>query len=129
MIPSLISLLSISWIGRFAAVLILCCAMVAPAMAKRIAPKEVKPVVVKEVEYTAPTDAMGFVVATDMKTKKELWRARVYEVTYIEDLETDVQDVFITRLVVEGNTLVVTNEKGVQYVLDLATQKVRKKEK
>jgi hypothetical protein len=118
-----------SRLGRIVALLVLCCFAAAPALAKRMAPKEVKPVVVKEVEYTAPTDAMGFVVATDVKTKKELWREKIYTVTYIPGLETDIQDVFISELAVDGNVLVITDEKGTRYALDLATRKVSKREK
>jgi hypothetical protein len=117
-----------SRIGRVLAVLVLCC-LAAPALAKRMAPKDVKPVVVKAVEYSAPTDAMGFVVATDVATRKGLWREKIYTVTYIPDLETDIQDVFISELAVDGNVLVITNEKGARYALDLTTRKVTKREK
>ncbi len=100
---------------------------VAPAPAKRLAPKPVTPVVAGAVEYSAPHEQMGFVVATDTGTHKELWRERIYTVHIDPKLERDVQDVFITSLVIEGGVLVVTNERGESYALDLATRKVTKR--
>ncbi len=100
-----------------------------PAPPKRSAPTEVKGVTAGNVVYSAPHDAMGFVVATNSETKKELWRVRVYEVKKDPKLEGDVQDVFITSLVMEGESLIVTNEKGKKFRLDLATQKVTALEK
>ena len=99
----------------------------APALAKRAAPKPVATVVLNAVEYSAPLDQMGFVVATDVATRKELWRVRVYEVRVDPALERDVQDVFITSLTVEKGMLVVANERGDRYTLDPATRKVSKR--
>jgi hypothetical protein len=98
-----------------------------PALAKRAAPKPVTPVVVKTVEYSAPREQMGFVIATDTTSHKELWRERIYTVKIDPALERDVQDVFITSLVEEKGSLIVTNERGETYALDLATRKVTKR--
>ncbi|OGV35922.1 MAG: hypothetical protein A2X48_06015 [Lentisphaerae bacterium GWF2_49_21] len=46
-----------------------------PAFAKRSAPEQVKPVEKDGIEYSAPADRMGFVVATWALTKQEIWRA------------------------------------------------------
>ena len=97
-----------------------------PAQAKRAAPKEVPPAVASAVEYSAPHEAMGFVVATDTVSRKELWRERIYTVRVDPALERDVQDVFITSLVIEKGTLIITNERGDRYALDLVTRKVSK---
>ena len=70
---------------------------------------------------------MGFVVATDARSRKELWRERIYTVRVNPELERDVQDVFITSLAVENGTLIITNERGDTYALDLATRKVTKR--
>lgn len=94
------------------------------AKAKRAAPKPVPAVTLKNIEYSAPHDLMGFVVATDTATHKELWRERIYAVTVNPALESDVQHVYITSLVIEESTLVITNERGESYALDLATRKV-----
>ncbi len=94
------------------------------ASAKRSAPKPVPPVVANSVEYSAPHEHMGFVVATDTVRRQELWRVRIYSVVLEPGLERDVQDVFITSLALEPGALVITNEKGDSYLLDLATRKV-----
>lgn len=86
-------------------------------------PKRVEPVADGQVVYTAPPDAMGFVVALDAATKKELWRAQVYQVVKNPELEGDVQDVFITELKKDGGALIVTDEHGRKYRLDLSTKK------
>ena len=100
---------------------------VAPALAKRAAPAPVAPVVVGEVEYSVPLGEMGFVVATDVKTRKELWRVRVYEVRIDPNLEEDVQHVFIKSLTHERGMLIVTNERGDTFTLDPATRKATKR--
>jgi hypothetical protein len=97
------------------------------AMAKRAAPKPVPPVLVNAVEYSAPHAPMGFVVATDTTSHKELWRERIYTVKTDPLLERDVQDVFITSLAIDKGSLVVTNERGDSYSLDLATRKITKR--
>ncbi|HEV7404170.1 MAG TPA: hypothetical protein VGO11_14615 [Chthoniobacteraceae bacterium] len=98
-----------------------------PAQAKRSEPKPVAPVAANGIAYSAPHDQMGFVIATDTASRKELWRERIYSVQYDADLEKDVQDVFITSLALEGGMLVVTNERGAVYHLDLATRRVTKR--
>ena len=94
------------------------------ASAKRAAPKPVPPVVVDSVEYSAPFEVMGFLVATDTRSHRELWRKRIYAVHVNPLLERDVQDVFITSLVVERGALLISNERGELFTLDLATRKV-----
>lgn len=114
-------------ISRLTCIFLLLFLVVAPALAKRSAPKPVAPVVVGSVQYSVPLWEMGFVVATDTATRKELWRVRVYEVPIDPNLEEDVQHVFITSLSLDGGALIVTNEKGDTYALDLATRKVTKR--
>ncbi len=98
-----------------------------PVVAKRAAPKPVAPVVANAVEYSAPHEQMGFVVATDTTKRKELWREQIYTVRIDPDLERDVQDVFITSLAIERGSLVVTNERQEIFDLDLATRKITKR--
>jgi hypothetical protein len=89
--------------------------------AKRSAPEPVRPVVIGSVEYSAPHEKMGSVVATDTKTHRELWQKQIYAVRIDPALERDVQDVFIKSLAFAHGTLTVTNERGERYALDLAT--------
>ena len=95
-----------------------------PANAKRTVPRAVEPVSVHGVTYSAPATAMGFVVASDALSGRELWRQRIYRIRVDPSLERDVQDVFITSLTLRGSSLVIANEHGERYALDLSTRKV-----
>jgi hypothetical protein len=105
----------------------LLCFSAPPLLAKRAAPQSVAPVVADTVEYSAPHELMGVVVATDRQSRKKLWQKRIYRVARNPALESDVQDVFITSLAIEGNALIIRNERGDQYVLELSTRKVIKR--
>ena len=108
----------------FAAALCVVAFLTGAANAKRTVPGAVEPVTVHGVTYSAPVTAMGFVVAFDASSGRELWRQRIYQVRVDPSLERDVQDVFITSLTLRGGSLVITNEHGERYTLDLATRKV-----
>ena len=113
--------------NKASALLALCLFLIgsiAPGLAKRPVPADVAPVVIKGVEYSAPHDAMGFVVAKGVSSGKELWRVRIYEVRVNPELERDAQDVFITSLAEKDGTLLNTNESGEKFTLDLQTRKV-----
>jgi len=102
------------------------------ALAKREAPKDVPPVIVGGVRYTAPhwtrgkarQQQGGYLEARDVATGRQLWDLRIYEIKYDQDLERDVQDIFITSLKVVGGKLQVVNEKGDKFVVDLSRRKV-----
>lgn len=94
------------------------------AFPKRLPPPEVKPLVHKGVEYRAEHRHMGAVEAWDKKTNKMLWRCQIYVVTYDLNLEKDVQDVFIISLLIENGFLIIMNESGHRYRLDLSTLEV-----
>jgi len=108
------------------------CVIAIEQKAKRSAPKPVPPVVHKGVKYTAPhfvdgEAAGGVVEALDAKTGKIVWRLKVYEMNPAPNLERDVQDVFITSLAIDGNNLLVTNERHDRYSVDLKTHAVSKR--
>ncbi|MBU0687551.1 MAG: PQQ-like beta-propeller repeat protein [Candidatus Margulisbacteria bacterium] len=90
--------------------------------AKRMAPQEVEPVIHNGVKYSAPHEKMGYVVARDQSTGKKLWERKVYSVVIDPNLETDVQQVFITDLNFEDGKLMAVNEEGNQYEIDIATE-------
>lgn len=98
-----------------------------PAPAKRAAPKPVPPIAAHSIQYSAPHEQMGFVVATGTASNKELWRKRIYTIRFNPLMERDVQDVFITSLVIERGALIITNERGDSYTLDLATRRITKR--
>jgi outer membrane protein assembly factor BamB len=108
----------------FAAVLCVVAFITGPANAKRTVPHAVEPLTVHGVSYSAPATAMGFVVASDALSGRELWRQRIYRISVNPSLERDVQDVFITSLTLRGGSLVIANEHGERYALDLSTRKV-----
>jgi outer membrane protein assembly factor BamB len=89
------------------------------AGAKTLAPKEVAPVTKDGTVYSAPSDQMGCVVATNEQTGKVSWFRQVYVVKYQVKVETDIQDCFITDLKVEGRKCLVTNAEGGQFEINL----------
>ena len=95
------------------------------AFAKRAAPKVVPPVIAGGIKYTAPPRyGGGYVEARDVGSGKLLWELRVYEIEVDQNLERDVQDIFITSLKVADGKLQVVNEKGDKFVVDLSKRKV-----
>lgn len=98
--------------------------------AKRPPPADVAPVSYEGLRYEAPHfnnpcgQNGGCVVAFDEKTGTQVWSLKVYCTKYDSDLERDVQDVFITSLVIDSGRLVVANEKALQFSIDLASRAV-----
>jgi hypothetical protein len=115
---------------RFSVVLclILTAMITSEAWAKREAPKPVTPVIHNGVKYVASIDngREGKIEARNEKTGEKLWDVVVYTVRIDPNLEEDVQWVFITGLTLRDNSLLVTNEKHEQFILDLKTRKVEK---
>jgi hypothetical protein len=99
------------------------------AVAKRVAPKPVPPVIANGVRYSV--DRAGrdqYVVAQDVATDRVLWKVRVFH-TWIDPFkEEDNQWVFINELKLMGNTLLMKDEKSRCYSIGLATHSVKKQE-
>lgn len=106
-------------------VLMLTCLLTDTASAGRLEPDEVTPIKKDGIIYTAPTSKMGYLVATDEKTDKELWRVQIYKITYKPRMEKDVQDVYIKEIRFDGNKILITTEKKKRFELDLATRSDR----
>ncbi len=68
----------------------------------------------------------GVVTAYDDATGAELWTIAIYPVTYDSPEEDDVEDVFITALSItaDGESLLVTNERGERFSVSLADHSV-----
>jgi hypothetical protein len=106
-----------------------------PGEAKRLAPDPVAPVSFEGRRYEAMPWGKarglgqngGYVAAIDEASGRELWVQRIYAVRYDRGLEGDKQDVFITglTLVPAARALLIENERGARYRLDLRTRKVR----
>jgi outer membrane protein assembly factor BamB len=98
----------------------------ASAFATRKAANPVPPVVWQGVEYRAPLDVdhMGHVQAFELQSRRKLWETKVYHVWIVPLLEEDVQWVFVSSMQVQGGKLVVRNEHGKSYRLDLKTGRI-----
>lgn len=90
--------------------------------AKRLAPDPVEPIHFEGIRYEV--SGMGVVLAWDEKNNQELWKNTIYKVSYVPNLETDAQDIWITNLEVANGVLLVTNEGNATYKVDLKTGKV-----
>lgn len=84
----------------------------AQVSSKRLAPKEVRPVTIDNIKYTAPTSQMGYIIAKDVITDSILWRKQIYTIQYNDGLEKDVQDDFIDSLYIKGKNLIIHTERN-----------------
>jgi len=75
-------------------------------------------------EYYSQERKISFLEARDATTNKLLWRQKVYEVPYIRGLEDDVQDIPITSLRIENGSVIVENQTGEVYAVDIESHKV-----
>jgi hypothetical protein len=96
------------------------------ALAKRIAPAKVEPVIHQGVRYIAPNDDghRAYIEARDVQTNKKLWDLTVFVNRIDPKLEEDVQWVFIKALNIRDGTLIVTSERDKIYRVDLKTKAV-----
>ena len=95
-------------------------------MASRVAPGRVKPVEFDGIRYEAVWGRMGLFRASDIKTGGMLWELTLYKYRYHEELETDVQDVFVSAMIRESDsTILVTDERATVYRVDLQNRNSR----
>jgi hypothetical protein len=90
---------------------------------KRIAPPIVARVAYDGLLLTAPSNKMGYIVATD-SAGNEVWNVRIYKVHYDVFLERDVQAVYISHIELRKDALLILNEDDRHYILDLKTRNV-----
>ena len=97
---------------------------------KRVAPEDIQPLVHDGVSYSVHYVAAdggtyhgaGHIKATDVQTNRTLWDVELFpDQRTSAALEGDVQDVYITKLSVEDEQLIVTDENNQMYRLDLST--------
>jgi hypothetical protein len=65
---------------------------------------------------------MGIVQAWDLSKGTLLWEKQLYKIKYDQNLELDVQDVYIKSMSIENGKLVVRNEKEAIFSLDLQSE-------
>ena len=104
------------------------------AMAGRLPPEEVPSITTDEAVFSVPHFSFkgersqngGYLEAHHPETKKLLWRVQIYKIIYNENLEGDVQDIFIKSLSFDKshNLLLMSDEKGRVFILNLKTKKV-----
>ena len=96
------------------------------ALAKRAAPPKVEPVIHDGIRYVAPNDdgRRAYIEAWDVQTNKKLWDLTVFTNSIDPKLEEDVQWVFINKLSVHDDALLVTSERGKTYQIDLKTKAI-----
>jgi hypothetical protein len=97
------------------------------AVAKRMPPKPVAPVVFDGIRYTAEGDGRDqYVVGADASSGKVLWRVKVFHNHIKFWMEACVQSIFIKDLKLADNSLVVRDELSRCYSVDLTKRRVRK---
>ena len=96
------------------------------ALAKRVAPAKVEPVIYHGFRYIAPNDdgRRAYIEARDIQTNKKLWDLTIFTNRIDPTLEEDVQWVFIKALKVRDGALIVTSERDKIYRVDLKTKTV-----
>jgi len=117
--------------SRFVLIFVVVALMVPSlALAKRIAPAKLEPVVHQGVRYIAPNDdgRRAYIEAWDIRTNKKLWDLTIFTNRIDPTLEQDVQWVFIKALNIRDGTLIVTSERDKIYRVDLKTKTVTESE-
>jgi hypothetical protein len=96
------------------------------ALAKRVAPAKVEPLVYQGVRYVAPNDdgRRAYIEARDVQTNKRLWDLTIFTNRIDPAIEEDVQWVFIKALNIRDGALVATSERDKIYRVDLKTKAV-----
>lgn len=94
--------------------------------AKRTAPPKVEPVIHDGIRYVAPNDdgRRAYIQVWDVQTDKKLSELTVFTNHIDPKLEEDVQWVFINKLNVLDDTLLVASERGKTYRIDLSTKAI-----
>jgi hypothetical protein len=97
------------------------------AAAKRVAPKDVPPVVANGVRYSVAGDGRSqYIVTQDAATDKMLWKVLVFRTRIAPLKEEDNQWVFIDELRLTNRTLFVRDEKSRCYSIDVSAHRVKK---
>jgi hypothetical protein len=99
----------------------------AVALAKRIPPPKIEPIIYDGIKYVAPNDkgTSAYVEAWDAVTGKRLWKRTVFRTWINPFVEHCIQWVFIQNMRVDNAHLIMVSEKGRTYDLDLKTRRVR----
>lgn len=102
--------------------------------AKRKAPSEIPSIIFKGKKYIvthwnkepAFKQNGGIIEVWNIKKNRLIKRVLIYKIQYKSEIESDIQDVFITsiKLNKSKNTIIIVNEKGNIYGLNIHNYKV-----
>jgi hypothetical protein len=106
------------------------------AFADRAAPHDVPPLIHNGIKYIVPhwggisnkrNQNGGYIEAWDIHTNKRLWELKIYTIKYDKKLEEDVQDIFINRIEIKNNKLLIWNEVNDKFIVDIDTKVIKPK--
>ncbi len=111
------------------AVLVVLAFLSASALAKRLPPNPVPPVISGGIRYSAGGNGRDqYLIAADASRGDELWRIKVFHNHIKPWWEEDVQWVFITDLKLVDHSILVRDEKSRCYWVDLTSRHVKRNE-
>jgi hypothetical protein len=95
--------------------------------AKRVAPQPVKPLFwsVYKIQPSGNGSSGKVTVSKRCKCYFKPKTITIYEINYLKSLETDVQDLHITKLEINNGLLLVKTEKGGIFSCNITTGKVK----
>ena len=88
---------------------------------REYAPATIPPVIYKDIKIVAENsslDNMGVVQAFNINTNKLIWSKQVYTIKINPHIEKDTQMVFIKKMMIENDKLVIIDEYLKKYILD-----------
>lgn len=91
---------------------------------RAFSPAKISPIIYKDIKIVVENSSpynMGIVQAFDINTNKLTWSKQVYEVKMKPNVEADTQWVFIKDMKIDGDKLVVINERQKVFMLDPIT--------
>ena len=93
--------------------------------AKRAAPQPVKPIFWDAYKIKAVGTGGSGKVTVSKRCKCKPKTFTIYEINYQQSLESDVQDLYITKLEIHKELLLVKTEKGGIFSCDISSGKVK----
>ena len=94
-------------------------------LAKRVEPQPVKPIFFGSYKIHATGSGSSGNVIVSKKCKCKPQKIVVYEINYIKSLESDVQNLHITKLEFSNNLLLIKTENDGIFSSDIANGKVK----
>jgi hypothetical protein len=106
-------------------------------LAKRKPPKELNPVRRGGIKYSIhhgellkkKTTDGAYIRAYDIALSEPLWDLKIYSIEYDEEMEKDVQDVFVRSFKLKKDKFIIRNERNDMFIVNIRTKKVKPKDK